>query len=168
MNGQRETRGNKIKVTSLETVRWHLAIVWFCGAGIIFLLLAVQSLSGLYQDRLQGVWGWALPNFLPTLSFMLAVFGASALQHDTEDDHIEVRTGFYRLSLALSIFYLCMLLLTILIQPFATAWRNETSSGQSLETANLWLGPLQGLVVAALSVLFFLRQKVSLADLERK
>jgi hypothetical protein len=135
--------------------------VWFCGAGLIFLLLAVQSLAGLYQDRLQGVWGWALPNFIPTLSLMLGVFAASALQHNTEDDQLEVRTGFYRLSISLSVFYLLMLLLTILIQPFAAAWRADPaiSNGQALETSNLWLGPLQGLVVAALGVLFFLKQK---------
>lgn len=154
----------KVRLVSLETVRWRLATVWFCGSGAIFLLLALQSLSGLYQDRLQGVWGWALPNFLPTLSLMLGVFAASALQNDAEDDRLGVRIGFYRLSFALSLFYLLMLLLTILIQPFVGAWRNEPSAAQSLETANLWLGPLQGLVVAALGVLFFIKQKEQLAD----
>ena len=60
-----------------------------------------------------------------------------------------MRTSFYRLALALSIFYLALVLLTILIQPLT-----GTDTLDLMKRSNLWLGPIQGLVGSALGVLF--------------
>lgn len=59
-------------------------------------------------------------------------------------------------------FYLFVLILSVLIQPFLAAPDERIDRVvvrvQMLETSNLWLAPLQGLVVIALGVLFFLKE----------
>lgn len=150
------------QLISLEKVRWRLALVWFPVCGLVFLLLIGQSIGGVYGDQLQRAWGWALPNFLPTLALMVSVFAADALRSNV-DPTILVRRNFYLLSMALSAFYLLTLLVSILAQP-ALQWLSKTvDSGitvrmELLETSNIWLGPLQGLVIASIGVLFFLKE----------
>lgn len=149
------------KLILLDTARWHLAIVWFPACGILIILLAAQSLFGVYEDRVQGAWSWALPNFVPTLALMVSVFAADALRPFDETAGSKVRETFYRLSMGISIFYLVVLLATVLVQPFVVTYRSDTKLNQigMLEMSNLWLAPLQGLVVTALGVLFFLKQQ---------
>ena len=150
------------KLVSLDSVRWRLALIWFPLSGIIFLLLIGQSIGGVYGNELQRVWGWALPNFLPTLALMVSVFAADALRSQTEVT-IVVRRNFYILSTALSVFYLIILLVSILIQPALQLLSAKGEGGitvriELLETSNIWLGPLQGLVIASIGVLFFLKE----------
>jgi hypothetical protein len=147
-------------LVSLDVARWRLAIVWFCVGGAVFVVLAIQSMAGLYGSRVQAVWSWALPNFVPTLALMISVFAADALRPYAESAETKVRLQFFKLSFALSVFYLACLLLTILMHPFILTWsvnRNQTQL-DLLEMSNLWLAPLQGLVVAAIGVLFFLKE----------
>jgi len=113
----------------LETARWRLATVWFGGGAVIATILAVQSLFNVYGDKVPQVWGWALPNIVPTL----------------------------RLSLGLSCFHLFCVTTVILAGPIlpSRAPEQEFDLLHSFVISNLWLGPLQGLVAAALGVLFF-------------
>lgn len=155
------------QLISLEKVRWRLALVWFPVSGVIFLLLIGQSIGGVYGDQLQRAWGWALPNFLPTLALMVSVFAADALRSEI-DSSIVVRRNFYILSLALSAFYLLTLLVAILAQPALQLLDKKTEGGivvrmELLETSNIWLGPLQGLVIASIGVLFFLKEDTKTA-----
>jgi hypothetical protein len=142
---------------SLETARWRLGTLWFVGSGLIFLLLAVQSLMGVYEDRVEAVWGWALPNFLPTLMMMMGVFAAAALVHEADSDRMKVRSNFLRLAIALSGFHLFCVLLTLLLRPLVPGLSNDDSIEPMaiFETSNLFLGPLQGLVGGAIGALFF-------------
>ena len=55
----------------------------------------------------------------------------------------------YRLALSLSCAYLLLILLSILVQPFAPFPPLEL-----MQQSNLWLGPLQGLVAGALGAFF--------------
>jgi len=148
--------------TPLETARWQLATVWFGGSGIIALILFVQSLLGAFGQHVQQVWGWAVPNILPSLSLMMIVFVGTALVDDPETDKMAVRTPFLRLCLGLSGFHLLCVALVILLQPFMAS---RTPDGQdfdpmaSFTVANLLLGPLQGLVAAALGALFFTKSQ---------
>jgi hypothetical protein len=151
------------QLVSLDRARWRLAAVWFPACGVVFLLLIGQSIGGVFGDEIQRVWGWALPNFVPTLALMISVFAAEAVKPHAKDTSF-VRKNFYLLALGLSVFYLGLLLFSILIQPFLH-WINGAAGGgiaarmDLLETSNLWLGPLQGLVVGSLSVLFFLQKE---------
>lgn len=150
------------ELISLERARWNLARFWFVGSGVVFLLLVGQSIGTIYGDNLQTVWGWALPNFVPTLALMVSVFAADALKpFSATQEPSMVRQNFYSLALGLSVFYLAILLMTILAEPIFLYMRQGTraSAVDLLQTSNLWLGPLQGLVVAALGVLFFLKDE---------
>jgi hypothetical protein len=54
------------------------------------------------------------------------------------------------LGAGLSLFYLLLVALSILLQPLLA----ETSPLTLMQRSNLWLGPLQGLCVAALGFFF--------------
>ena len=158
-------------LSSLETVRWRLAQVWFSLCGLIVVILIGQSVGGLYGNELPRVWGWALPNFLPTLAFMISVLATEALNPYDADQHF-VRRNFYTLAMGLSLFYLGAMLLAILLQTLFQQLHAGTEGDtheriSQLEASNIWLGPLQGLVIGSLSILFFLKDGVQRKSMPR-
>lgn len=143
---------------SLDEARWALGKIWFIGAALLAALLIFQSLAGVHEARVEGVWGWALPNVMPTLSLMIGVFAAAALQEHVESDSMRVRRPFFRLAMGLSVFHLVAVASTILAQPFLGTIKGSEANPMTLfDMSNLWLGPLQGLVAAAIGALFFSR-----------
>lgn len=102
----------------LEHARCRLAVIWFPCGGLIFLKLIAQSIGGAYGDQIQRAWSWALPNFLPTLALMVSVFAADALRPPSNTPTY-VRKNFCYLATGLSIFYIFVILISILAQPFA-------------------------------------------------
>jgi hypothetical protein len=146
---------------SLDSARWKLAKLWFPSCGLIFAALIAQSIGGAYSDQVQRAWGWALPNFLPTLALMVSVFAADALR-PTTGKATYVRKNFYRMAWWLSAFYIFTILISIFVQPFISGLQNTTdlvtARLELLEMSNMWLAPLQGLVVASLGILFFLKE----------
>jgi hypothetical protein len=88
----------------LDQARNSLTTVWFIGAGLSFGLLAAQSILGKFENTLQDVWGWYTPTVFPTSALMLGVIGATPL-HSGYDKPV-VKTFFFKLSTALSAFYL--------------------------------------------------------------
>ena len=85
---------------------------------------------------------------------MLGVIGATALQAGY--DKRLVKAFFFNLSRALAVFYLVILLLTMLLAPFSKL------QGMELFTvSNYWLAPIQSLVVAAITVLFTSHERSS-------
>ena|SRR5258707_3114695 len=92
---------------------------------------------------------------------MISVFAPDALVPYEEGAGQVVRSNFYKLSMGLSIFYLAILILTLVAQPIVVTFRGEAKISQieMMEMSNLWLAPLQGLVVLSLGVLFFLKKK---------
>ncbi|MFT5324014.1 MAG: hypothetical protein ACI8P0_001874, partial [Planctomycetaceae bacterium] len=145
----------------LTEARWHLAKLWFPCGGVIFLVLIAQSIGGAYGDKFQRAWGWALPNFLPTLALMVSIFSADALKPITTEASY-VRKSFFSLSIGLSIFYIVAILISLFAQPFVGNLVESSDLVEArlklLEMSNMWLAPLQGLVVGALGVLFFLKE----------
>lgn len=153
-----EPKSFKSLMLALETARWRLATIWFSGSALIVIVLILQSLFDVYGGHVQEVWGWALPNFAPTLSLMMGVFAASALAQDAPTDTMEVRAPFYRLAAGLSVFHLLCMLLVIGVQPLLparTVGDGPPDIMRGFVVSNLFLGPLQGLVAAALGALFF-------------
>jgi hypothetical protein len=138
--------------TSLEHARSSLLLIWMVGGGILFLILTVQSILGRYGDKVQAVWSWFIPEIVPTISLMIGVLGARALAPASDDGKV-VRVFFFQLSRGLSIFYLTVLLLTIGLEPLT-----KIQAIDLYTMSNYWLGPIQGLVVAALGVLFVSRE----------
>ena len=144
----------------LRRVRRRIAALWFTGAGVVYLMLIGQSLGTVYAGRLIEVWGWAMPAFMPTLSLILSVFAASALTSPSGEARVQVRSDFYRLTYGLSVTYLSVILMTIVVQPIATALNPDENfkAADVLKLSNFWIAPLQSLVVIAMGTLFFTKQ----------
>jgi hypothetical protein len=105
---------------TLETARIKLARLWLMGGGLILLLIFFQSTFGnVYVDHLEEVWSWILPTLIPTLSLIVAVMGANALNiAETTQDQIMVRRSFYTITLWLSLAYLFLILATLVATRF--------------------------------------------------
>ncbi|HEU4388159.1 MAG TPA: hypothetical protein VFV34_10200 [Blastocatellia bacterium] len=136
----------------LEAARNSLAKIWLIGAGSAFALLIVQSILGKYKGQLQEVYSWFVPTVVPTVSLMLGVLGAGALSDQQEQR--TVKLPFFNISKYLSLFYLFVLALTLLLQPFS-----DLPPVQLYTVSNYWMAPIQGVVVAALGVLFTSQDK---------
>lgn len=134
---------------SLRKAEWRLATLWLVAAGAILLILVGQSYAGLYLDRVQEAWGWFLPTVMPTLSLIVGVLVAEGLRDVREDRRLDRRL--YSLALGLSAAYLLLVTVSLLA---AGLLAHRTPSVELLQRSNLWLGPVQGLVAAALGVVF--------------
>jgi hypothetical protein len=131
----------------MKKYKRYLAAVWFCGSGLTFFILMVQSLNGRYEGKEGEVWGWFLPSVMPTLSLIAGVLVMDALGKGIQPLRAD---GFlFRLALGLSIAYLVTVLSTVLMQPFSVVLPLEM-----MKKSHLWLGPMQGLVAASLSAFF--------------
>lgn len=126
----------------------RLATIWFIGAGIVFVLILLQTIVGMYSGNESKVWGWFLPTIIPTLSLMVGVLVSDAL-HGARGEERQIDPFIYRLSASLSIAYFIVVLLTF----FLGQLLSETPL-KLLEMSNLWLAPLQGLVIASLAAFF--------------
>jgi hypothetical protein len=131
---------------------WRLAIIWFAGGGLLFLILVGQSLTGYYEPRTEDAWGWFLPTVMPTLSLIVAALVADYRKHAVsgQDAPKQPVGPLFWLGAGLSVFYLLLVALSILLQPLL----QETSPLTLMQRSNLWLGPLQGLCVAVLGFFF--------------
>lgn len=133
----------------LEQCRNRLAWIWFAGSGFSFVILVLESiLRKTLQGSLQELWSWFVPTVVPSLALMLGVIGADALVQPGEGR--QVKAPFFKMARILSIGYLSILAITIVLEPFSAAG----SPLGLFVISNYWLTPIQGLVVAAIGVLF--------------
>ena len=134
------------RMLPLEGVRTRIMRVWLIGAGSTAFLLVVISILRGRSDAARDIWSWFLPLVLPTLGLMIGVVGAAAAGGNVEG---RVRKSFVDIAIGLSMAYLAVLALTVLMEPFSPL------KGSALYAmSNYYLGPFQGLVVAALGYLF--------------
>ena len=132
--------------------KWSLAIAWLCGGGLVFALLVLFSMTNKFGTNTQDAWGWVLTAVMPNLSLIVGVL-VSDMSVAAPKKIKWVDTAHYRFSLGLSLVYLLAVLLTLLAtsMPFVP----DSHRGiNMLRLSNLWLGPLQGLVSAALGVFY--------------
>ena len=137
----------------LAAARRRLAILWLLIPGLVALLLAGQTIGGIYGDQGEQAWGWFLPSVMPTLSLILSVLGAEALSNHEQRKQRKATVDlfFYRLSFALSGLYLASMLVLLLLRP-VTAYETPT---ELMALSDLWMAPFQALVISAITVLFF-------------
>ena len=136
-----------MKRISTHTAKKRLAFLWIVVGAVLFIILILQSMFGRFGERTQEAWSWFLPTIVPTLSLMI---GALVLEARTNGGSQKtVDSYFYWLSLWLSIFYLVVVAMTPLLQPFT-----GTPPFKLMTLSNLWLAPLQGLTAAALGIFF--------------
>jgi hypothetical protein len=153
----------RIQTLDLRVARSRLALVWFPLSGAIFLLLVVQTtFANTYAGQDQAVWGWALPNFMPTLALTGSVFAANALEARNREKAV-VRMFFFRLAFGLSVFYFVVLFMVLLGPAFAQVVTGDAATVEDrlsvMERSSVFLGPLQSLVVLVIGALFFLKEE---------
>lgn len=131
---------------------WWLAGIWFLGGGLLFVILAGQSLTGYYEPRTEDAWGWFLPTVMPTLSLIVGALVADYRKAAAEGrDSPKPSAGpIFWLGALLSVFYLIAVSAAVLLQPLL----QESSPLVLMQRSNLWLGPLQGLCIAAIGFFF--------------
>jgi hypothetical protein len=137
----------------------QLARIWFLGGGIVFFIVLVQSLLDRYGEEVNQAWGWLLPTVLPTLSLIIGQLVFDAVQGTYAERVID--RFLFRLTVALSSFYLLAVLLVLLAAPLTSI-----EPIQLMHRSNVWLGPLQGLVAAAMGAFFVKAAKEGHYDTE--
>ncbi len=145
------SRRTKTKRIELERARNAVAKIWFWGAGLLGLLVILQSIIGRFEGFTQDFLAWFTPTLAPALGLIIGIIISTAQDDDTGRT---VKQFFYRAALGLSVVYLGTLLLTLLLEP--VAWIHDM---KFYNLSNYWLGPIQGFVVAALGALFNSRKK---------
>lgn len=135
---------------SLSRIRRQLLILWSLGALIVLLSLIGQTVFGVY-DKPQDALGWLLPMIMPTLSFIVGVIASEAIidRNASERETKIVDSFFHWFTLALSVLYLLAVEAVILV-----AVRVNERPIDWLHSADIFLGPIQGLVGATLGALF--------------
>lgn len=139
----------------------RLLLIWYIGAAPAFLVLIGQTFSDYYGTSTEQAWGWFLPNVLPTLLLVTGIVTQGARKQPTAEQSVE--RYYLRLALALSIVYLGAVSLALLYLPFFLQSQPEgldesarcgPSCIEFLNRSNLFLGPFQGLVSAAMGAVF--------------
>ena len=131
---------------SLNRAKWWIGGVWILGAGSVGLLLALQSLFNHYGQGADEVWAWFLPTVMPTLSLIVAVLVSDFHAAGGPGGSPQPVVGpWLWLALGLSVIYLLLVALAVLVPAIRQVPPLET-----MHRSNLWLGPFQGLTLAAL------------------
>lgn len=102
----------------------------------------------------KDVWAWILPLLFPTLGLIVTTIVATRVPGGRPE---RVRCSFAYAALAFSVFYLLLIAITLLLQPFYAT--SPSDAVAKMQLSNLWLGPLQALVTSALAVAFVRGEK---------
>lgn len=144
----------------------RLLWLWLGLSGLIMLLLLIRSNTCAYYtgscDAANAyggrVWGWFLPNFMPTLMLMIGIVVAddTRRQKDEEDGKAarpKARaSGFlFRVSFFLSVIHLSVLVFMILYQALPD---DASTMLEVMEGFGYFVVPFQGLVTAVLGAFF--------------
>ena len=140
---------------NVRNAMWWLAGMWFIGAGLCFIVLVGQSQVGIFESDTGAVWGWFLPTVMPTLSLIVTALVADYRKNPASaSDAGKLAAGpVFWLGAALSMFYLLLVGMAITMASLQV----EATPLALMQRSNLWLGPLQGLCVAALGFFFQLK-----------
>ncbi|MEI6748381.1 MAG: hypothetical protein ACOYMF_01150 [Bacteroidales bacterium] len=136
----------------MKTAKRALASIWFIIGGILFLVVFLQTLLGHYGDKVNEAWSWLIPMIFPTLSVIIGVFVGDSLGKN--DTSLLVDSFIFKLTIALSVVYLLAISLVIFINPLT-----EFDAITMMKMSNFGLGPLQGIVIAAMAIFFVKKEK---------
>jgi hypothetical protein len=128
------------------TAQKWLSSVWVILSLIIATFLFVMSLNNKFEDKDEEAWKWFSQFCVPGITLMLTTFLAMTQHPDKKAATID--PFFYRLTMAISVFYLASLLITLLFIPFAP------SALTLLARSNVFLTILQGIAMAAMALFF--------------
>ncbi len=143
-----------MKRVSLTSGQYRILTLWFVGVLPAYLVTVLQLLGDYYGDKIDEAVGWLLSATLPTLLLIAGVVGARAIQ-EAGSGAVEatIDRRFLRFALGVSLLYLLLLNGVVLFQPISRV-SERLGPFEMLKTANLIIGPIQGLVGSVLGVLF--------------
>ena len=133
-----------------DRAKWRLASLWFALGGLILTIVFLQALFGKFGQRTDEVWNWMLPTIMPSLTLIAGVIVADA-QHTQAQRN--VRKRYYYFALAISAFYLALVLSIILLEPLVSAMTGSNLF-DLIGRTGIILGPLQGMATTALGIFF--------------
>lgn len=134
---------------TMQTARKRLAVVWFVGGGVSFVVLLFVSFFADTLD-LAGLWDWFLPAIVPNLSLIIGVLVLAHRQPGAADHAVD--DFLFRLAFGLSLLYVLLLLLPLVFFPLT-----GKSLPDLIDISRLWLAAVQGLATGVLGA-FFVRQ----------
>jgi hypothetical protein len=127
----------------------RLLKIWAIGITPIFLLLFIQTMTGLYAENAQRAWAWFFSTVAPTLSLAVTSMVAEAKRRTLR----RVPSTLANLAAGGSIAYLFAVLATLGTRPLTgyppTEW---------LSVAALWLGPAQTILAGLLGVVLVTKE----------
>ncbi|GAA0859611.1 hypothetical protein [Aliiglaciecola litoralis] len=139
-----------------RTAQKRIALIWYVGAGILFFIFILQSMLGKYGDDTELAWNWLLPAIMPTISLITAVL----ITELSSPDSGKMGDQFlYRMAIVSSIIYMGVLYLVVFLSPFI---EGERSALEILQSSQLWIAPLQGVVAGILGA-YFVKPKSELS-----
>src|SRR5262245_9058354 len=109
----------------------QLTYLWMGAAAILFAVLVIQTILGKYGSSASEAWGWFLPHIVSSLSLVLGYASYEAWRNSG------VRTvpAFtFRITFLSSFLYLCLLAMTVFLQPMSQLTRTDYH-----EVSSLWL-----------------------------
>lgn len=138
-----------------------LAVVWFLGAAIVFVIVVGQTTIGDKfvtltvppDDRALDVWKWFLPSVTPTLGLVMGVLANNEV-HEEARRSAQARSVspfFFSTSLYLSMFYLALVAFVVVVTPYQA---DVEARLRFLTKSHLFLAPVQALLSVALGVFF--------------
>lgn len=133
----------------LEKARKNLLAIWLFGSCVPLMLLIINTIFNKYQQGADTqVWGWFTPLIFPTISLMVSTLGESAMSGKRAKKY--VNKDFYGITKLLSFFYLLVVSCVIFLEPLS-----KLDPVPLFTKSNLFISPIQAIVVAALSYLFY-------------
>jgi hypothetical protein len=133
---------------NMHLAKKRLTVLWFSLAALPFVILTIQTMFNRYGEKSADIWAWLLSQIMPTLFMTTAVWAA-----DFDATKLSARNASrfsYRLSCALSAFYLLLVLMVFVIEPFFPRDQSLLLFNRSA----FFLAPLQALTGAILGVFF--------------
>ncbi len=127
----------------------QLATVWYGLSAPAIIILILQSQNNAYPGKETELWGWALPTVMPTLLLITGSVVVDEIQAALKVKKSRYVPTFSRnVALGLSIFYL------VIVNYIVFDSRRQGYSIAAMQKSNIFLGPIQGLVGAALAIFF--------------
>src|SRR5258708_21079055 len=99
----------------MSACKKRLTVVWFAGAGLVCVVVLLQTLMGHYGNKVSDVWGWLMPAVMPTFALIATVWTIDVRSKETKAEFFD--SFVFLLALRLFIHFPSVLALTLLLPP---------------------------------------------------
>jgi len=131
----------------LKSVRRKLLVLWLIGGALIFVIVFTMA-QGTLSDQPGTIWEWFGSNMGLTLATMFGYVAKDSLDAGKPSPLID--GFFYRLMATLSVFYLLLMVATLVIWPAIPGGDLVTV----LNSSKWWLGSVGSLVTIGINTIY--------------